>query len=210
MKTIHLIALFILIGNSIYCQTSMINLPANNYAYERVSNPIEICHNEPFDSILLKTNNGNITRISPFVFDWIPKFSNSKSYINVFKIINSDTILISTGVFNVNEIPLIFTLKYKASGAITIEDLDYPKVITNDRIYGGNLCSLIIIQNVSVIVIRESEVILIRNFNSDCISEFKKLKDIVKKNDKIIFYDIKVSNYGENMITIPTCDFYIE
>ena len=209
MKTIHLIALFILIGNSIYCQNSMINLVGNNYVYERVDNPIEICYNEPFDSIFLKTDNGNITRIRPFVFAWAPNSSNSKSYISVFKIINSDTILISTSVFKVNEIPLIFTLKYKL-GTITIEDLDYPKVITNDRIYGGNLCSLIIIQNISVIVIRESEVVLIRNFNSDCISELKKLKDIVKKNDKIIFYDIKVSNYGQNMIEIPICDFYIE
>jgi len=216
-----------LLGSSYgFSQNPIISSLSLGHVYAGIGNHIVVNFSDiPANKLFLTTDNGIVRHGFDYHYVWFAKNSNIKSHIYLHKITKRDTVLISTSEFKVHDIPIILKLPYGKNGVISIEHLKYlsqPEVKVNDTYHDfGSLNPLFHFEKFSLLIMRDNEVITLKNISDfsymrrqiegNFYYEIEKIKEILQKDDVLVFCNIHVRNVYANIsnIKISPAEFII-
>lgn len=192
MKKLIIILFTTILYNTTFSQKVVISVFHQNYLIANLDNALEIiAENVPFDSLVVKTNNGQLEKGINYYSVRPKDLGNAK--ISVFKIKNRDTILISEKYFKVINLE-----RYTYAGIVGKEDGD---TISKERLIAAKIINTTVINldidlhipvvNYRIIMLHNDSLVFTKQFESNKIEpELLEKFQLLQSGDVIYFVDI--------------------
>jgi hypothetical protein len=192
MKKLILILFTTILYNTTFSQKVVISVFHQNCLIANLDNALEIiAENVPFDSLVVKTNNGQLVKGINFYSIRPKELGNAK--ISVFKIKNRDTILISEKYFKVINLEryTYASIADKHDGDTISKGLLLAQKIINSIIVDLDIDLHAPVSNYRIIMLHNDSLIFTKQFESNKIEpELLEKFQLLQTGDVIYFVDI--------------------
>ncbi len=183
----------------------------NNFVYKGLDSPLKAFADEcPCESLILTSDNGNISSYGNCYFSWIPAKTGS-AFLSLKRIAKKDTILIGKQQFFVKGIPEpVLYLLNKDCGALNKSLLSLPQaLIPSYRELDIDIN--VPVKSYKLIVLRDTSVMFIQNIKGNSLSkEFNNCAKTLKSGDVLIFSQVTIKLPDGSLQILRPSEFTIE